>query len=120
MAFVVGPRQVGKTTLAKALRKMGHLDAAADTLEFARQRAPENLGVLRLLFPIAVRHPQAFGHLLRAADFHLAAVREIAIVGPVDSAVARAALARAMGEGPVAEPSRAERPVSPEDTHVAP
>jgi uncharacterized protein YyaL (SSP411 family) len=39
------------------------------------------LGVLRLLFPLAVRHPFAFGHLLRAADFYLAPVREVAIVG---------------------------------------
>jgi uncharacterized protein len=40
------------------------------------------LGVLRLLFPLAVRHPQAFGHLLAAADFYLAPVKEVAIVGP--------------------------------------
>src|SRR5579884_691628 len=40
------------------------------------------LGVLRLLYPLATRHPLAFGHLLRAADFHLAAVKEVAIVGP--------------------------------------
>ena len=40
------------------------------------------LGVLRLLFPLAVRHPLAFGHLLQAADFYCAPVREVAIVGP--------------------------------------
>ncbi len=40
------------------------------------------LGVLRLLFPLAVRHPGAFAHLLQAADFYLAPVREVAIVGP--------------------------------------
>jgi uncharacterized protein len=40
------------------------------------------LGVLRLLFPLAVRHPQAFAHLLRAADFYLAPVKEVAVVGP--------------------------------------
>jgi uncharacterized protein YyaL (SSP411 family) len=40
------------------------------------------LGVLRLLHPIAGRHPQAFGHLLTAIDFYLARVREVAIVGP--------------------------------------
>jgi hypothetical protein len=40
------------------------------------------LGVLRLLFPLAARHPQAFGHLLQAADFYLAPVKEVAIVGP--------------------------------------
>jgi uncharacterized protein len=40
------------------------------------------LGVLRLMFPLAVRHPLAFGHLLAAADFYLAPVKEVAIVGP--------------------------------------
>ena len=39
------------------------------------------LGVLRLGYPLAGRHPQAFGHLLAAADFYLAKVREVAIVG---------------------------------------
>src|SRR5262249_16942545 len=39
------------------------------------------LGVLRLLYRLAVRHPHAFAHLLRAADFYLAPVREVAIVG---------------------------------------
>jgi len=40
------------------------------------------LGVLRLLFALAARHPGAFGHLLAAADFYLAPVKEVAIVGP--------------------------------------
>ncbi len=40
------------------------------------------LGVLRLVYPIALRHVLAFGHLLRAADFYLARVHEVAIVGP--------------------------------------
>jgi uncharacterized protein YyaL (SSP411 family) len=40
------------------------------------------LGVLRLLSPLAARHPTAFGHLLQAIDFYLASVREVAIVGP--------------------------------------
>ena len=40
------------------------------------------LGVLRLLATLAARHPHAFGHLLSAADFYLAPVREVAIVGP--------------------------------------
>jgi uncharacterized protein YyaL (SSP411 family) len=41
---------------------------------------------LKLLSPLAIRHPLAFGHLLRAADFHLAAVREVAIVGEQEQA----------------------------------
>ncbi len=40
------------------------------------------LGVLALLAPMAARYPLAFGHALRALDFHLAPVREVAIVGP--------------------------------------
>jgi uncharacterized protein YyaL (SSP411 family) len=40
------------------------------------------LSVLRLLYPMAVRHPLAFGHLLQAAGFYLAPVKEVAIVGP--------------------------------------
>jgi uncharacterized protein len=40
------------------------------------------LGVLRLLYPLAARHPHAFGHLLQAVDFYLSPVREVAIVGP--------------------------------------
>jgi uncharacterized protein len=44
------------------------------------------VGVLRLLFPLAVHHPHAFGHLLQAADFYLAPVKEVAIVGPEPSA----------------------------------
>jgi hypothetical protein len=40
------------------------------------------IGVLRLLAPIAGRHPLAFGHALQAFDFYLARVREVAIVGP--------------------------------------
>jgi uncharacterized protein YyaL (SSP411 family) len=39
------------------------------------------LGVLRLLAPIAGRHPLAFGHALQAFDFYLARVHEVAIVG---------------------------------------
>ncbi len=46
----------------------------------------EAVGVLRLLSPLAGRYPLAFSHLLRAADFHVSPVREVAIVGPPDEA----------------------------------
>ena len=46
-----------------------------------REYEEHALGVLRLLHPIAPRHPQAFAHLLQAIDFHLARVREVALVG---------------------------------------
>ncbi len=39
------------------------------------------VGVLRLLAPLAVRHPHAFSHLLQALDFHLGPVREVALAG---------------------------------------
>jgi len=39
------------------------------------------VGVLRLLYPLAAKHPHGFAHLLRAADFYLAPVKEVAIVG---------------------------------------
>jgi uncharacterized protein YyaL (SSP411 family) len=44
------------------------------------------VGVLRLLYPVAVKHPHGFGHLLRALDFYLAPVKEVAIVGPPEQA----------------------------------
>ena len=37
--------------------------------------------MLRLLHELAPKHPQAFGHLLQALDFHLAQVKEVALVG---------------------------------------
>ena len=39
------------------------------------------VGVLRLFGRAAPRQPDAFAHLLRALDFHLAEVKEVALVG---------------------------------------
>jgi uncharacterized protein YyaL (SSP411 family) len=39
------------------------------------------VSTLRLLHEIAPKHPQAFGHLLQALDFHLSPVKEVALVG---------------------------------------
>jgi uncharacterized protein len=39
------------------------------------------VSVLRLLHELAGQHPQAFGHLLQALDFHLSPVKEVALVG---------------------------------------
>jgi tetratricopeptide (TPR) repeat protein len=49
--YLVGdPANLGiLTRLAKAYTKLGHMEAAIDTLEFARQRAPRNVKVLRNL-----------------------------------------------------------------------
>jgi len=41
----------------------------------------QGVGVLRLFVEMAPRHPNAFAHLLQALDFHLAQVKEVALVG---------------------------------------
>ena len=41
-----------------------------------------------------VRHPIAFGHLLRAADFYVSPVHEVAIVGPQPAELIRTVRAR--------------------------
>jgi len=42
-------------------------------------------GVLRLFSQAASSHPEAFGHLLRAVDFHLGPQREVALIAPMGS-----------------------------------
>ena len=59
---------------------LGLLRFAALTGEAAYEEAA--LGPIRLAARIAPRLPSAFGHLLCAIDFHTAAVREVALVGP--------------------------------------
>jgi uncharacterized protein YyaL (SSP411 family) len=58
---------------------LGLLRLAALTGEHAYE--DRAVAVLRLLHPLATRHPQAFPHLLQAISFHLAAVREVALAG---------------------------------------
>ena len=58
----------------------GLLRLAALTGEHSYESAA--VGVLRLLHPLAPRHPQAFAHLLQALDFHLSPTREVALAGP--------------------------------------
>jgi uncharacterized protein YyaL (SSP411 family) len=57
----------------------GLLRLAALTGEHEYER--RGVGVLRLLHRIVGSHPQAFAHLLQALDFHVARVREVALVG---------------------------------------
>src|SRR4051794_4216522 len=57
----------------------GLLRLAALTGEHDYERRA--VGVFRLLHKVAFRHPQAFAHLLQAFDFHLASVKEVALVG---------------------------------------
>jgi uncharacterized protein len=72
---------------ANAGAAYGLLRLAALTGEHAyEERAVE---VLRLLHELAVKHPQAFGHLLQALDFHLSPVQEVALAGEETAALAR-------------------------------
>ena len=68
------PIPSGNSTAAVALLRLALLSGEA-------RYEQQALGVLRLLLPIALRHPHAFGKLLQAADFYLASVKEVAIVG---------------------------------------
>jgi uncharacterized protein len=65
----------------------GLLRLAALTGEHDYER--RGVSVLRLLHQVAARHPQAFGHLLQALDFHLSPTREVALVGDDTSGLER-------------------------------
>jgi uncharacterized protein YyaL (SSP411 family) len=44
------------------------------------------VATMRVFAPAALQHPDAFGHLLQAIDFHLSPVREVALVAPGNGA----------------------------------
>ena len=69
---------------------LGMLRLAALSGERGYERQAE--GVFRLFARPAVSHPDAFAHLLRALDFHLAPTTEVALVG--DDLAALAAVVR--------------------------
>jgi uncharacterized protein len=79
------PTPSGNSMLAYVLLRLARI-YGDDELE---RRA---VGVFRLVGPTAARVPSAFGHLLSALDLHFAAPRELAIIGPPDSELARVAL----------------------------
>jgi uncharacterized protein len=79
------PLPSGNSMLAHVLLRLARI-YGDDELE------RRGVSVLRLLRPALERAPSAFGWGLVALDLHLSPPRELAIVGPVDSAVARAAL----------------------------
>jgi len=77
----------------------GNSMAAFVLLRLARIYGDDELerhgvSVLRLVRDLVVRAPTAFGHVLCALDLHLSPPRELAILGPPASEVARAALER--------------------------
>jgi len=80
------PIPSGNSMLAHVLIRLGRI-WGDDELERL------GVSVLRLVAPMLDRAPGAFGWALCALDLHLSVPRELAIVGPVESPVARAALA---------------------------
>jgi uncharacterized protein YyaL (SSP411 family) len=80
------PLPSGNSMLAHVLLRLGRI-WGDDALV---RRAT---GVLRLVAPALTRAPGAFGWALCALDLYLSPPRELAVVGPVDAPVARAALA---------------------------
>jgi hypothetical protein len=81
------PTPSGNSMLAYVLLRLARI-YGDDDLE------RRGVGVLRLLHGALTRAPGAFGWALCALDLHLSPHRELAIVGPPDAPVARAALAR--------------------------
>ena len=82
------PIPSGNSAAAYALLRLGAVTGEHSYTEHA-------LSVIRLLRRVAENYPHAAGHLLRAIDFHLADVREVALVGDDStalSAVVRSAL----------------------------
>ena len=79
------PTPSGNSMLALVLLKLSRIYGDE---ELERQA----VGVFRLLHDAMARVPLAFGHALSALDLHFSTPRELAIVGPVNSPVARAAL----------------------------
>jgi uncharacterized protein YyaL (SSP411 family) len=69
------PIPAGNSSAAYGLLRLAALTGEHEY----EQRA---VGVFRLLHRVAAQHAQAFAHLLQALDFHLAAVKEVALVGP--------------------------------------
>ena len=62
---------------------LGLLRLAALTGE--RSYELQALGVLRLFHAVALRHPDAFAHLLKSLDFALGRGREVALLAPAES-----------------------------------
>jgi uncharacterized protein len=79
------PTPSGNSMLASVLLRLARI-YGDDELE---RRA---VGVFRLVHGAVTRAPSAFGHALSALDLHFSPPRELAVLGPVESPVARAAL----------------------------
>jgi uncharacterized protein len=84
--FDDNPTPSGNSMLAYVLLRLARLWGDS---ELERRAA----GVFRLIAPLSARAPSAFGHGLSALDLHFSPPREIAVIGPPDAEVSRAALA---------------------------
>ena len=80
------PIPAGNASAAMGLLRLAALTGDSSYEEHA-------IGVLRLFAPAAVRHPDSFGHLLQALDFHLSEVREVALLAPPNGTAPLAPLA---------------------------
>ena len=69
------PIPSGNSSAALGLLRLAALTGERDY----EQRA---VSVFRLFHQVAAGHPQAVAHLLRAIDFHFAAVKEVALIAP--------------------------------------
>jgi hypothetical protein len=81
------PIPAGNSAAAFGLLRLALLSGEANYERHA-------LGVLRILAPIAPGHANGFGHALRALDFYLARVSEVAIAGSGEAAQALARVVR--------------------------
>jgi hypothetical protein len=83
--LIVRRKEVGDHPIpsGNSAMAMGLLHLAALTGEREYERRAE--GILALFAEPALRHPEAFAHLLRALDFQLAPTRELALVAPADT-----------------------------------
>ncbi len=68
------PIPAGNSSAAYGLLRLAALSGEREYEDLA-------VSVFRLLHKVAFHHPQAFAHLLQALDFHLASVKEVALVG---------------------------------------
>jgi uncharacterized protein YyaL (SSP411 family) len=80
------PTPSGNSMLAYVLLRLARLWGDSDLERHA-------VGVFRLAARMLPQAPSAFGHALCALDLHFSPPREIAVIGPADADVARAALA---------------------------
>jgi uncharacterized protein len=79
------PTPSGNSMLAYVLLRLARIWGDAELERLA-------VGVFRLIAPVVPRAPSAFGHALCALDLHFSTPREIAVIGPPSSEIARAAL----------------------------